>query len=118
MIKEQYPLVKFSSDDTLAFLHTKPEEIRVLSPPENFKPVQSFEVDPCDYIVVSCLSTSEIQIARVIKHNESNEVKRLGRLIVSTYPTLYDHELDQTFARAHEIKLEWAPSGRTPSSPR
>lgn len=77
-----------------------------------FKCNQVLQIEPCDYIEVSPHESRQLQIAFITKHNDSNEQKRQGRLIIANFPNIMQHILDETFQRAHEVKLEWSPDSR------
>lgn len=109
--KEQFPFIKFLNNDELALFHSKPDELKILIPAQKFKSNQTLKIEPCDYIQVSSSENSIVQIAFVTKHNDSNEQKRQGRLVLVNFPHFNDPVLDQSFQRAHELKLEWSPSG-------
>lgn len=121
--KEQFPFIKFFKNDELALFHSKPDELKILAPLAKFKCKQTLKIEPCDYIQVSSNESIKIQIAFVTKHNDSNEQKRQGRLVLVTFPNFAEPVLDQTFQRAHELKLLWSPRGsfrscrRGPASP-
>lgn len=74
-----------------------------------FKCNQILQIEPCDYIEVSPNDSRQLQIAFITKHNDSNEQKRQGRLIIANFPNIIQPILDQSFQRAHELKLEWSP---------
>ena len=96
-------------NDEIALFHSKPDEISILSPAALFNCIQIYKIEPCDYIKVSTRNGSS-NVAYITKHNDSNEQKRAGRLIVCQYPHLNLPIQDQSFERAHEINIEWSQS--------
>lgn len=109
--KEQFPFIKFFRNDELALFHSKPDELKILTPMAMFKCNQTVKIEPCDYIQLST-NTLKTQLAFVTKHNDSNEQRRQGRLVLVNFPYFSEPVLDQTFQRAHELKLVWSPSSR------
>ena len=109
---DQVPHLKFTQGDSLAYFQKSPSCIEVLDPNSGFSSSAEIQLKPFDYFVISPFEHNK-HFAVVTKHNESNQIKRKGRIRLLKEGSWENLILDQTFQRAYEMELKWSKNNQS-----
>lgn len=112
--KETWPQLKFTQNDELAFWASKPTQIEVFNPRDNFRILRTIDTKAFDFFDIS-VNLENLLIVTVSLEKSAGYHGHEGRIDIFKYQDLTKEPkpfVSKTIDKAHEVQLFFSPTGQ------